>query len=192
MIGMNSRGAQQADGERGVGEVEDLHEQGDLGERAAQQRDRVQPPIISRRSRRRRSSDRSGRITAGGPAPSSSGAGSGPPHSPECEARGLVGVGGQHVGGQLGVGESCGSSDCASRCDHRRAAGGDPLVQQPRRALLRHQHEPPRVRVRAHGLEVGGERAEQVVEGLRELGSARTVSRSTSASSRPPRSSKWP
>ena len=34
-------GAQQADGERGVGEGEDLHEQGDLRERAAQQRDRV-------------------------------------------------------------------------------------------------------------------------------------------------------
>ena len=39
--------------------------------------------------------------------------------------------------------------------DHGGAAGGDPLVQQPRRALLRHQHEPPGVRVRPDRLEVG-------------------------------------
>ena len=83
------------------------------------------------------------------------------------EAGGLVGVRGHHPRRELRVGRARGR--LRELADDGRAAGGDALVQQPRRALLRHQHEPPGVGVGAHRLQVGGERGQQVVVGVGEL-----------------------
>ena len=87
----------------------------------------------------------------------------------EREPGGLVGVGREHVRRQLGIGHRAGGQRLRQPRHDRRAPGRDPLVQQPRRALLRHQHQPPRVGVGADGTQIGGERAEQVVEVLRKL-----------------------
>ena len=83
------------------------------------------------------------------------------------EPGGLVGVGGHHARRELRVGRA--GRGLRELADDRGAAGGDPLVQQARRAFLWHQDEPPGVGIGPDRVQVGGERAEQVLVGVREL-----------------------